>query len=95
MRHTRGGQLGRLATWHRTTHAALLREADKEMLEVLSEGVTESPRSVPFGTFDSRKFEFFFGEKFFDTSMEDLLALLVYTPMNFVRVQERSLGAVQ
>ena len=36
-------------------HAGLLREADKEILEVISEDITESPPSVPLGTFDSRK----------------------------------------
>ena len=85
MRHTKGGQIERLAIWHRTTHAALLREADKQMLEVLPEDTTASPRSVPLGMFDSRKCEFSFGEKFLDTSMEDSLALPVFTPRNFWR----------
>ena len=68
MRHTKSGQIGRLAIWHRTTHAALLREVDKDMLEVLPEDITASPRSVPLGMFDSRKCVSF-GEKFLDSSM--------------------------
>ena len=95
MRHTKGGQLGRLPIWHRTIHGALLREADKEMLEELPADITESPRSVPLGAFDSRKCEFSFGEKFFDTSMEDSPALLVYTPMNFWRCANKNGALVQ
>ena len=68
-----------LAFWHRTTHAGLLREADKEMLEVLPEDIIASPRSVPLGMFDSWKFEFSFFEKFLDSSMEDSVALPVFT----------------
>ena len=55
------------------------------MLEVLPEEITASPRSVPLGVFDSRKCKFSFGEKFLDTSVEDSLALPVFTPRNFWR----------
>ena len=85
MRHTNGGQSGELAVWHWTTHAALLRKADKEMLEVLPGDITASPRSVPLGTLDSRKCQFSFGEKFLDCFMEDSPALPVFNPMNFCR----------
>ena len=47
MRHTKSWQIGRLAIWHRTTHAALLREADKETLEVLPEDITASRAACP------------------------------------------------
>ena len=73
----------------------LLREADKEMLEVLPEDIIASPRSVPLGMFDSRKFEFSFGEKFLDSSMEDSVALPVFTPMNFWRCVFKNEALVQ
>ena len=95
MRHAKGGQTGRLAIWLRTTHAALLREADKEMLEVLPEDITASPRSVPLGMFDSRKCKFSFREKFLDSSMEDSVALPVFTPMNFWRCAHETEALVQ
>ena len=85
MRYTKGGKIGRLAIWHMTTHAALPREADKEMLVVLPEDITASPRSVPLGMLDSRKCKFTFGDKFVGSSMEDSVALPVFTPMNFWR----------
>ena len=90
MRHMKGGQIGRLALGHRTTHAA-----DKEMLEVLPEDITASQCSVPLGMFDSRKCEFSFGEKFLDSSMEDSVALPVFTPMNFWRCAYKNEALVQ
>ena len=96
MRHLRGGQMGRLATWHRTTRAALQLcyvKRTRRCLRLLPEDITASPRSVPLGRFDSRKCEFSFGEKFLHSSIEDSPALPVFTPMN-MRLQERSLGAL-
>ena len=55
---TRSSKIGRLAIWHKMTRAALSRDADKDMLEVHSGDITESPRSVSLGLFDSRKCEF-------------------------------------
>ena len=96
MRHTKGGRICLLAIWHRTSHAALLRGADKEMLEVLSEDITESPRSAPLlCTSDSRECEFSFGEKFFDSSMKDSPLLPVYTPMNFWQCAYKNEAVVQ
>ena len=80
MRHMNGVQIGRLAVWHRTTHAALLREVDNETL-VASRG--HHRVAAQRGMFDSRKCELSFGEKLFDSSMEDSPALPVFTPMNF------------
>ena len=77
-----------------TTHAALPREADKEMLEVLPEDLT-APRSVPLGMLDSRKCEFTFGDKFLGSSMEDSVALPVFTPMNFWRCAYKNEALVQ
>ena len=87
--------MDRLAIWHRTTQAVSLREADKEMLEVVPEDIIASPRSVPLGMFDSRKFEFSFCEKFLDSSMEDSVALPVFTPMNFWRCVCKNEALVQ
>ena len=95
MRYTKGGKIGRLAIWHMTTHAALPREADKEMLEVLPEDITAPPRSVPLGMLDSRKCKFTFGDKLLGSSVEDSVALPVFTPMNFWRCAYKNEALVQ
>ena len=93
MRHTKSWQMG--GSQFGTTHAALLREADKETLEVLSEDITASPRSVPLGMFGSRVCEPSFGEKFLDRSMKDSAALPVFTTMNFWRCAYKNEALVQ